>query len=104
MLMDVYHGTWLPSIGAGFENQGQFIFSVERQAGNPGKSRKAQIAKHPNHLAKASELSKFLSTELSLTKVILNQLVPYLTTVYITLPCDNEYYCSGFSTRSNCAI
>ncbi len=75
---------------AGFENQGQFIFWVERQAGNSGKSRKAKIAKHPDHLAKVSELSGFLSTELSLTKVILNQLAPSLITVYITLPCDNE--------------
>ena len=89
MLMDVYHGTWLPAVNAGFENHGQFIFWIERQY-QKAKSSKSKKNLHPHHLSKTLELANFLSTDLSLTKVVISQLNPTLVLIYMALPSDQQ--------------
>jgi SNF2 family DNA or RNA helicase len=81
--MDVYHGIWIPTVSADFDNPGQFIFWIERQG---IKTSKAKTAIHPNHLSGTSQLNDFLSTDLSLTKALLDNLNPVVTTVYAALP------------------
>ncbi len=81
--MDVYHGAWIAAVSADFENSGQFMFWVERQ-GN--KTSQANSAIHPNHLSKTSQLKDFLSTDLSLTKALLDNLNPVVATFYAALP------------------
>lgn len=76
--MDVYHGTWLPAINTGFENQGQFIFWLERH----GKLTACALKNHYCFYASYSSLPA------------LNR--PTSGSVLIC--------CSGFSTRNSYAI
>ena len=79
--MEIYHGTWVPSGGADFDNGGQFIFWVETS-----KPKKRKAGMHPANLYEAGKLRDFLSSELNFGKPVVASVRPELAAFHATLP------------------
>jgi len=85
--MDVFHGTWLTPAMSGFNNQGQFVFWME----TPQQTKdKIPASVHPYHLSDSAKLKTFLSTKLSLTKLLISNLSPEIVSIHSTLPSANN--------------
>ena len=86
--MEICHGTWIPDRENGFDNYGKFVVWVETSNGG---AKKAKAGEHPDHLSRFDGLHDFMSSRLSLKKLLNSDLKAEPARFHVTLPTDGKF-------------
>ncbi len=85
----VFHGTWVPGGGPGFDNGGQFIVWVETSNEQRAEASGKESA-HPCHLSDPTRLKDIVSADLSVGKALIETVQSAPARFHATLPSAAE--------------